>query len=90
LETNLVKKTCQELGITQKELADKVGVSRQTISDWSSGRAKVSKTGERILYLLKMEKEYFELKLILNRVLTKENFRYSDSHNEHTKENQTY
>jgi transcriptional regulator with XRE-family HTH domain len=34
-EENLVKKTCKELGITQKELAEKIGVSQQTITNWS-------------------------------------------------------
>jgi transcriptional regulator with XRE-family HTH domain len=80
-EENLVKKTCRELGITQKELAERIGVSRQTVSDWSSGRAKISKTGEKILYLLKIEEEYFELQNVLSKVLNKTNFRYSDSHN---------
>jgi predicted transcriptional regulator len=31
IEENLVKKTCRELGITQKELAEKIGVSESTI-----------------------------------------------------------
>jgi DNA-binding XRE family transcriptional regulator len=34
-EANLVKKTCRELGITQKELAEKIGVTPHTISRWS-------------------------------------------------------
>ncbi len=31
---NLVKKTCRELGITQKKLAGIMGVSAQTVSNW--------------------------------------------------------
>jgi predicted transcriptional regulator len=31
-EENLVKKTCRELGITQKELAEKMGVTERTLS----------------------------------------------------------
>jgi transcriptional regulator with XRE-family HTH domain len=35
-EENLVKKTCKELGITQKELAKLTGFKEQTIRNWSS------------------------------------------------------
>ncbi len=34
-EENLVKKTCRELGITQKELAERLEVSPHTITNWS-------------------------------------------------------
>jgi transcriptional regulator with XRE-family HTH domain len=37
-EENLVKKTCRELGITQKELAEKTGIAEQTIRNWSAGQ----------------------------------------------------
>jgi DNA-binding transcriptional regulator YiaG len=33
---NLVKKTCRELGITQKELAERIGVSDSTVRHWNS------------------------------------------------------
>lgn len=35
-EENIVKKTCQELGITQKELAERLGVNDGTPAQWSS------------------------------------------------------
>ncbi len=35
-ETNIVKKVCTELGITQKELAEKLGASEGTVRNWSS------------------------------------------------------
>ena len=35
-QENLVKKTCRELGINQKELAEKIGVSDGTVRNWSS------------------------------------------------------
>ncbi len=35
---NRVKKVCGELGITQKELADRIGVAEQTVRGWSSGK----------------------------------------------------
>ena len=31
-EENLVKKTCKELGITQKELAEKIGVKPESLN----------------------------------------------------------
>ena len=33
---NIVKKVCTELGITQKELAEKLGASEGTVRNWSS------------------------------------------------------
>lgn len=35
-EQNIVKKVCAELGITQKELAEKLGASEGTVRNWSS------------------------------------------------------
>ena len=35
-EDNIVKKVCKELGITQKELAERMKVSEGTIRNWSS------------------------------------------------------
>lgn len=36
LQENIVKKVCTELGITQKELAEKLGASEGTVRNWSS------------------------------------------------------
>ena len=36
-EENLVKKTCKELGITQKELAERIGFSTTSIYKWNNG-----------------------------------------------------
>ncbi|GAB6045107.1 hypothetical protein JCM11957_07050 [Caminibacter profundus] len=35
-EENIVKKVCRELGITQKELAERMGVNDVTVRNWSS------------------------------------------------------
>ena len=37
MEENIVKQTCKELGVTQKELADMLEVSPSSISDWVKG-----------------------------------------------------
>ncbi|OHE05073.1 MAG: transcriptional regulator [Sulfurimonas sp. RIFOXYB12_FULL_35_9] len=34
---NIVKSTCQELGITQKELAEQLDVPQSTVSGWAKG-----------------------------------------------------
>lgn len=47
-EENLVKKTCRELGITQKELAEMMGYSPQIVSRWNRGE-KMSKNAEMLL-----------------------------------------
>ena len=43
-EINLVKKTCKELGINQKELAEKTGYSVDTISKWNRGVNQIPKS----------------------------------------------
>ena len=37
MSENIVKQTCKELGITQKELAERLEVSPASISDWNKG-----------------------------------------------------
>jgi transcriptional regulator with XRE-family HTH domain len=48
---NLVKKTCRELGITQKKLAGIMGVSAQTVSNWGRdfNNGKLEKTTQLAL-----------------------------------------
>lgn len=36
-DENIVKKTCKELGMTQKELAEMLGVPQPTMARWQSG-----------------------------------------------------
>ena len=35
-QTNIIKQACSELGITQKELAERLGASEGTVRQWSS------------------------------------------------------
>lgn len=35
-ENNIVKQVCKELGVTQKELAEMIGINDGTIRQWSS------------------------------------------------------
>ena len=61
-EENLVKKTCRELGITQKELAEKIGVSKTTISDWSNEKTPIPKWGKNSLSMIVELKEVRAIK----------------------------
>jgi transcriptional regulator with XRE-family HTH domain len=60
-EENLVKKTCKELGITQKELAKKLGISDRTLSKYATN--KIPKNIENHLKLIvenKKQKDVFK------------------------------
>jgi transcriptional regulator with XRE-family HTH domain len=63
-EGNLVKKTCKELGITQKELAEMLEVSQDTVTNWSKNRPKTMiKT---LLEALIYKKRFEEISKIVN------------------------
>lgn len=59
---NLIKKTCKELGLTQKELAEQMGVAENTISQWARGIAPTPVWAVRMFELLKIEKQYNTIK----------------------------
>jgi len=62
-DENLVKKTCRELNITQKELANTLGVSPNTISNWNKG--KIDKINKVLLESMVYKKKFSELQDIL-------------------------
>ncbi len=64
-EENLVKKTCRDLSITQKELADILNLSKTTISDWANNKTPIPKMALMAINLLKTEKECAEFKLMV-------------------------
>ena len=55
-EINLVKKTCKELGITQKELAEKIGVHDVTVRNWTS-KGNIPEIAKNFMILLVEKKE---------------------------------
>jgi len=63
-EENLVKKTCKELGITQKELAEKLGVSQTTVMRW--GQKTPDKITETLMEGLVYKKRFQEIKNLLD------------------------
>lgn len=50
-EENIVKRTCKELGINQKELAEKLKVNDVTVRNWSS-KGNVPETSMEFMKLL--------------------------------------
>jgi transcriptional regulator with XRE-family HTH domain len=69
IEENLVKKTCRELGITQKELAEKIGVSRVTINDWANERTPIPLWGNNLIFYLKENRELIKFKTTIKNLL---------------------
>jgi len=58
MNENIVKKVCKELGITQKELAERMGVNDVTIRNWSS-KGNIPEWGMKFMTLLS---EYKKIK----------------------------
>ncbi|WP_456390264.1 helix-turn-helix domain-containing protein [Hydrogenimonas sp.] len=59
MQDNIVKRTCKELGITQKELAERLGVPQSTVSRWSSDE-EVPRMAQKYLDLLLEYEALFE------------------------------
>ncbi len=60
--TNIVKQTTKELGITQKKLAQRMGVSEVSLSRWAKGEIIIPKWALNMIELLKTEKKYNDAK----------------------------
>jgi DNA-binding XRE family transcriptional regulator len=67
-EENLVKKTCRELGITQKELAEKIGVKPESLNS-SLSRGKIT---NQVIKSVEMLNEIYFLKEELKSCYKKE------------------
>ena len=70
---NIVKETAKALGMTQKELAEELGVSKPTVERWSAS-GDIPENAEKHLKLLlhnyKLEQELNEIKSSL-KILSK-------------------
>ena len=69
-EENLVKKTCRELGINQRELSEKTGVTEKAISNWANNKNNIPNSFVKTLELLKSEKELLMIKQAFKLVTT--------------------
>jgi len=66
-EENIIEKTCRELGVNQKQLAEKIGVSSNTISGWKNGKQPMPKWAFKLLEFSKIENKYEQLISLLNK-----------------------
>ena len=57
-EENIIEKTCRELGVNQKQLADLMSVSTNSISWWKNEKQPIPKWAYRLIELLKKEQEH--------------------------------
>ncbi|MGP1450196.1 MAG: helix-turn-helix transcriptional regulator [Wolinella sp.] len=54
-DENIVKRACRELGITQKELAERMGVAKPTIERWAQS-GEIPESGIKSLaFLMEIE-----------------------------------
>jgi predicted transcriptional regulator len=67
IEENLVKKTCRELGITQKELAEKTGFSEESISKWNKG-GKIPKSAEKFFKTINELDKYRKISNLISQI----------------------
>ncbi len=71
MEKNIVKETAKELGMTQKQLAEYIGVHEDTVSKWSRGAIDTPAWALKMFELLKTEKKFNTLKQIFSDDLNK-------------------
>jgi len=60
-DENIVKKTCKELGITQKELAERLEVSKPSVDRWAS-TGEIPDSSKKLINFL-LENEYLKQEL---------------------------
>jgi transcriptional regulator with XRE-family HTH domain len=71
MSENIVKKTCKELDITQKELAARIKVHEETVSKWSRGTTPTPGWAIELFKLLKLEKKFNIIKHVFNEQISK-------------------
>jgi transcriptional regulator with XRE-family HTH domain len=62
---NRVKKVCGELGITQKELAEILGVNVSSVTNWATGKVDIPSVVLKCFDLLLVEKKFNQLKELI-------------------------
>ena len=67
---NIVKQTAAALGITQKELAERIGISKPTVERWSASGDIPENSVKHLELLLEHEKTLSELTEIKSSIKT--------------------
>jgi transcriptional regulator with XRE-family HTH domain len=57
-EENPIAKACKNLGVNQRELAELMGVSTNSVSWWKNNKQPIPKWAFRLIELLEKEKEH--------------------------------
>lgn len=65
---NKVKWVCVELGITQKELAEELGVTQNTVTNWAQGKVDPPAIVLKCLELFIENKKYKEIASLSRRL----------------------
>jgi len=60
-DENIVKQTCKELGVTQKELSERLGVSKPSVDRWAS-TGEIPDSSKKLINFL-LENEYLKQEL---------------------------
>jgi len=69
MNENIIKQTCKELGITQKALAEEMGVSQTTMTSWAKPETDVPQWAIKMLELMKNEMKYKSLNEKLDEII---------------------
>ncbi len=70
---NPVKNVCKQLGITQKELAERIGVNKDTVGNWARGAIGTPKWAIKLLELLIVEQKFNTIKRLISDELQDKN-----------------
>jgi len=65
-EENIVKKTCKELGITQKELAERMGTHITTVQKWVASNELPNNSQKMIALLIENQNLKSKLEMFTN------------------------
>ena len=68
---NIVKETAKALGMTQKELAERIGVNKDTLGNWARGAIETPKWAIKLFELLLIEKKFNTIKRLISEEIDK-------------------
>lgn len=63
--SNIVKDVCKALGITQKELAEILGVNVSSVTNWATGKVEIPSVVLKCFDLLLVEKKFKQIKELI-------------------------
>ncbi len=67
MEKNQIEQICEDLGVNQKKLAEMMGISQNSISNWKYQRQQIPNWALKMFELLLIQKEHKELTKTLSK-----------------------